>query len=277
MRSTEGRARWSSRTRCGTSVAHRRSRIARRRNLILHAVPCLHRTPAGCRAHGMTGDGSAGMRLRRRALSGPDCAREDRGDDGWSRVSRGAVSRWSGGSEPRMLCKAAVAPFPPGQARQQATRRGSALSHRSGPSLRPDPGVPDGRHRRRRRARFPPSPVLPDRPRALHRFRAREAGGTQNLTHGTAGQGPWRTAYIFAAPRRPGSRVPVLRRPRTLRAGFAGRRRPTRRSGLEMPALPSLRTVRRTAGASPVSRGIEGRPEGGPIPARFLIEPRVQT
>ncbi|MDQ0390693.1 hypothetical protein J3R73_000485 [Labrys monachus] len=41
------------------------------------------------------GDGSADIRLRRRALNGPDCAREDRGDDGWSGVSRGAVYRWS--------------------------------------------------------------------------------------------------------------------------------------------------------------------------------------
>ncbi|MDQ0392659.1 hypothetical protein J3R73_002451 [Labrys monachus] len=39
------------------------------------------------------------------------------------------------------------------------------------------------------------------------------------------------------------------------------------------PTLPSLRTIRRTAGASPVSRGIEGRPEGGPIPASSSSSP----
>ncbi|MDQ0390575.1 hypothetical protein J3R73_000367 [Labrys monachus] len=39
------------------------------------------------------------------------------------------------------------------------------------------------------------------------------------------------------------------------------------------PALPSLRTIRQAAGASPVSRGIEGRPEGGPIPARSSSSP----
>ncbi|MDQ0394849.1 hypothetical protein J3R73_004641 [Labrys monachus] len=97
--------------------------------------------------------------------------------------------------------------------------------------------------------------------------------GTQASPTERAGQGPWRTAYVFAAPRRPGSRVPVLPRPRTLRAGFAGRRRPTRRSGLDMPAVPSSRTVRPAAGASPVSRGIEGRPEGGPIPASSSSSP----
>ncbi|MDQ0396422.1 hypothetical protein J3R73_006214 [Labrys monachus] len=157
--------------------------------------------------------------------------------------------------------------------RQQATRRGPAVSHRSGPSLRPEPGLPDGRHRRRRRARFPPSPATPDRPRALHRFRAREASRDAGLTHGTGGTGALADGlYLRRTPpaEQPGPRAAAA-------ADAAGRvcRPPASDKAIRpgRPALPFSRTVRQAAGASPVSRGIEGRPEGGPIPARSSSSP----
>ena len=154
-------------------------------------------------------------------------------------------------------------PCPAGFGAPTATRRRPASFQfsrrcRRGPRL---PGSParlrrTGGMSRRRRARFPPSPAMPDRPCTPSRLPGQGSRwGCGPHPRNRQNRGPG--GRLMSSPHPAGrAAVPALHRPRTLRAGFGPA------AGVRQ-GDPAWRT-----GASPVPRGIRGRPEGGPIPAR---------
>jgi hypothetical protein len=164
-------------------------------------------------------------------------------------------------------------PFPAGPRRANKQRARA----RTRSPIDPNPDAPDGRHERRRRARVPS--FAGHAGQASHSSwlpgQGSRSGCGASPTE-RAGQGPWRGACGFAEPARPDSRVPVLPRPRTLRAYLFRARPPASRQSDPAWKCPPARPFGRArwaAGASPVSRGICGRPWGGPIPARSSSSP----
>ena len=172
-----------------------------------------------------------------------------------------------------MLVQGRRRPFPAGPKR--ANKQRARARPRS--PIDPNPDAPDGRHERRRRARFPLLPAMPDRPRTLHGFRAGEADRDvvpPPRNGRDRGFGGGLVASLNPPGRTAGSPCCLGRGRCGPTFSGRGRRRPDKaiRPGNARWCRPFGR-ARWAAGASPVSRGICGRPWGGPIPARSSSSP----